>query len=175
MNIFRSKEVYKRIPKVSSEENPLRPVRGMWVSGEYRPPYCIDETIHILDMSSSSAEVRVYTDRIQHVNDWEGVEYTNLYYPQIGFDVIQYSTSSFTLSDDTTVEYIGIYSSEYDILHYSQASYTFPDETIVEYIDIPTMIGFEILNFKLPIYWGTNPDPMVNIVGFGSDDELIVE
>lgn len=174
MNIFRSKEVYKRIPKVSSEENPLRPVRGMWVSGEYRPPYCIDETIHIQGMSSTSAEVRVYTDRIQHVNDWDAVEYTGLYFSQLGFDTVDYTVTSVTMSDDTTVEYIGIYSEDFDILNYTQSTFNTPDDITVKYLDIYTDGEFQIELYN-SLNWKTNPDSMIKIVEFGSDNELIIE
>lgn len=173
MNIFRSKEVYKRIPKVSSEENPLRPVRGMWVSGEYRPPYCIDEAVHIQEISSKSAEVYDYTSRTQNIEDLEGVEYTNLYYPQIGFDVNQYSVSSVTMADELTVEYIGIYSLEFEILYYTQKTYNTSDDMIVEYLDVYTSGEFEITDIILPIYWNTTPDSTINIINFGSNEVVI--
>lgn len=60
-NIFRSKEIYKRIPGVSSDNNPLRAVQGMYVSGEYRPPYYIDGFIQINKVKTNKATITDYT------------------------------------------------------------------------------------------------------------------
>ena len=173
MNIFKSKEIYKRIPGVSPELNPLRVVRGVWVSGEYRPPYCIDETVHITNVGSNKVEIRVYTSRTQNIDDQDAIEYTGLYYPQMGFIIDQYSTSSLTLSYDTTVEYIGIYSEDFDILNYTQSTYT-PDDTTVEYLNIYTDGEFQLELYE-SIDKKLNPEPIIHIIGFGSDNGLIVE
>lgn len=60
-NIFNSKEVYKRIPKVSSKDNPLRKVRGMYVTGDYRPPYYIDSSLHIMEMNTNKPTIVDFT------------------------------------------------------------------------------------------------------------------
>ena len=174
MNIFKSKEIYKRIPQVDPALNPLRVVRGVWVSGEYRPPYCIDETVHVQAFGSNDAEIRVYTSRTQNIDDQDTIEYTGLYYPQMGFVIDQYSTSSLTLPDDTTVEYIGIYSEDFDILNYTQSTFNIPDDTTVEYLNIYTDGEFQLELYE-SIDKKLNPEPMIHIIGFGSDNELVVE
>ena len=174
MNIFRSKEIYKRIPGVSPTLNPVRITRGVWVSGEHRPPYCIDETVNIQAIGSNHAEIRVYTDRTDNADDWDAVEYTGLYVSQLGFDTVDYTVTSVTMSDDTTVEYIGIYSEDFDILNYTQSTFNTPDDITVKYLDIYTDGEFQIELYN-SLNWKTNPDSMIKIVEFGSDNELIIE
>ena len=60
-NIFRSKEIYKRIPGVSSDNNPLRAVQGMYVSGEYRPPYYIDGFVRVSKINTTKPKIVDYT------------------------------------------------------------------------------------------------------------------
>ena len=60
-NIFNSKEVYKRIPKVSSKDNPLRKVRGIYVTGDYRPPYYIDSSLHIAEINTNKPTIVDFT------------------------------------------------------------------------------------------------------------------
>jgi plasmid maintenance system antidote protein VapI len=68
-NVFRSKEVYKKIPKVSPDENPLRAVRGIYVSGAYRPAYYIDAFIHISNINTTKATIADYTERSTNITD----------------------------------------------------------------------------------------------------------
>jgi hypothetical protein len=61
-NIFKSKEVYKRIPRIDPALNPLRAVRGVYVSGPWKPPYYITPAILISNIESTPATVVDFTE-----------------------------------------------------------------------------------------------------------------
>ena len=55
--IFRSDEVYKKPPKDLHDRNEIIPVRGLYISGQYRPPYYAEPALHLTGFTSSSATV----------------------------------------------------------------------------------------------------------------------
>lgn len=61
-NIFKSEEVYKRIPRIDPALNPLRAVRGVYVSGPWKPPYYITPAILISNIESTPATVVDFTE-----------------------------------------------------------------------------------------------------------------
>ena len=56
-SVFRSKEVYKKLKYDLHGRNEIVAVRGVYVSGEYRPPYYNDPILRIYEMSSQHATV----------------------------------------------------------------------------------------------------------------------
>lgn len=61
-NVFRSKEVYKNIRFEIDKTKKVVPVQGMYVSGEYRPPYYNEPCVHIYTFSSQHANVADFQD-----------------------------------------------------------------------------------------------------------------
>lgn len=59
-NTFRSKEVYKKIPKEVHDRNTMVAVYGVYVSGQYRPPYYANNGITISGMSCTKATIVDY-------------------------------------------------------------------------------------------------------------------
>ena len=43
-NVFRSKEVYKHLKYDLHDRNEIVAVQGVYVSGEYRPPYYLQQS-----------------------------------------------------------------------------------------------------------------------------------
>ena len=68
-NIFRSKDIYKRAPKIPSSEDPLRIVKGLYVVGDYKPPYYIGPCLHITDIKTNKATVVDYTTKNMSYED----------------------------------------------------------------------------------------------------------
>ena len=68
-NIFRSKDIYKRAPKIPSSEDPLRIVKGLYVVGDYKPPYYIGPCLHITDIKTNKATVVDYTTKSMSYED----------------------------------------------------------------------------------------------------------
>ena len=63
MNIFKAVEIYKRIPHLPPNLNPLRAIRGLWVSGVHLNNITIDATLHVTGETSNHCEERAYTDQ----------------------------------------------------------------------------------------------------------------
>ena len=61
-NVFRSKEVYKHLKYNLHDRNEIVPVQGVYVSGEYRPPYYNNPVLMIYEMSSQPAKVDDFQD-----------------------------------------------------------------------------------------------------------------
>ena len=106
-NIFNSKEVYKRIPKVSSKDNPLRKVRGMYVTGDYRPPYYIDSSLHIMEINTNKPTIVDFTQASASTED----HVLNILPIEVLTDrpnIIQYSKASKELESDHVVNILPI-------------------------------------------------------------------
>ena len=56
-SVFRSKEVYKKLKHDLHGKNEIVAVRGVYVSGEYRPPYYNEPILRIYEISSQHATV----------------------------------------------------------------------------------------------------------------------
>ena len=61
-NVFRSKEVYKHLNYNLHDRNEIVPVQGVYISGEYRPPYYNDPVLMIYEMSSQPPKVDDFQD-----------------------------------------------------------------------------------------------------------------
>jgi hypothetical protein len=60
-NIFKTKEMYKNIAP-TTRVTPLRKVRGVYVTGPYRPPHYIDHTLTIVSLINRKATIVPYTE-----------------------------------------------------------------------------------------------------------------
>lgn len=67
-NIFRSKEVYKHPNYNVHDKNEMIPVRGVYVSGEYRPPFYNEPILRIDQISSTNCEIIDYTTKYEDIN-----------------------------------------------------------------------------------------------------------
>ena len=61
-NKFRSKEVYKKLRKEVHNRHTMVAVEGVYVSGEYRPPYYANMGVTITDIQCNKALVEPFTD-----------------------------------------------------------------------------------------------------------------
>ena len=61
-NTFRSKEVYKKLRKEVHNRHTMVAVEGVYVSGEYRPPYYANMGVTITGINCNKALIEPYTD-----------------------------------------------------------------------------------------------------------------
>lgn len=54
-NVFKTNEVYKHLKHGFKPQETITPVRGVYVSGEYRPPYYNDGVVVIVDFQATPA------------------------------------------------------------------------------------------------------------------------
>ena len=68
--ISNAKEIYLKVPKEMTEgTNKIVPIRGIYVTGEYKPPLYVDAGIQLLEIDSEPAEIYDYTTA--HANDYD--------------------------------------------------------------------------------------------------------
>lgn len=132
--LYNSKEVYKRIPKVKPKDNPLRAVRGMYISGDYRPIYWIDTSIHISSIDTIKATVTdlgtAYSDTFDD-SILKIIEIT----PQINL-FTDYTQSSGKTFDDNILNIIEINPQQNSIYSYTRSDIGTFDDSILKIIEI---------------------------------------
>lgn len=147
MNVFKALEVFKRIPKLSPSLNPLRAVRGLWVSGEHRDPMTQDSVAHIKEVSSNQAEVRVYTETTTKFNE-----------------------------DEISYEFKGVYSQPFVFVDYTKLELSLDQEqSYVQITNLYSPDITFIDNYQDPVqYQSTQPEPTLFVSVFTSN-ELEIE
>lgn len=175
MNIFKAKEIYKRIPGLPSSENPLRVIRGLWVSGTHLDILTEDAFIQLSDFDTTPCDIRHYTET---TGEWKwadpNVKFTGLY--DTGFDITDYYTTSTTWDNDPNVEFVDIYDQPLEITDYSTTSTEFNNENNVQFMSLyDTAVVLEAYNYPiyttLPDHTGLNPaEPTLEIVRYTSTD-----
>ena len=173
-NIFNSKEVYKRIPKVSSKDNPLRKVRGMYVTGDYRPPYYIDSSLHIMEINTNKPTIVDFTQASASTED----HVLNILPIEVLTDrpnIIQYSKASKELESDHVVNILPIQAStdSLSILSYTSASVELASDHVVNILPISMESeGLDITWFSKKKY-ETQPEPLCLIYSISTSKASI--
>jgi len=136
-NIFRSKEVYKKVGKQESsyDRDVLIPVGedfkpdseyGIYVAGEYRPPYYTDG-LTILGFSSNPALIVDYTSEYKYPTADEGSFIYDFDVTGSAFDIERYEREYITLPPDegSFIYDFGVTGSTFDIERF-QKDYEYP-------------------------------------------------
>lgn len=173
MNIFKAKEIYKRIPGLPSSQNPLRVIRGLWVSGTHLDILTEDAFMHLDNVQMVPCEIRRYTDT---TGEWKytdpNIEYMNLY--DTGFDITNYYTSSGSWDNDVNIQYVNIYDQSMDITEYQTVSTEIDHDPNIQYMtlhdDELTLEPFNYPVYKvLPDITGVAPaEPTLEILSYTS-------
>lgn len=120
-NIFRTKEVYKRLKGVPNDQNPLRAVRGVYVCGDYTEPYYISPVLQISDIQTTKAVVVNFT-----------TSYTHSYEDSYSIAMTDISSNDFTITrfskayassyeNSYNIAMTDITSGKFDVLYYGKA------------------------------------------------------
>ena len=159
-NIFRSKEIYKRIPGVSSDNNPLRAVQGIYVSGEYRPPYYIDGFIQINRVKTNKATITDYTQDTQSLKNDPVINVTEISAKK-NVDVVYYTRATVSAPNEPVINVTDISANMAEIIYFTQD--TKPStEPVINVTEISAKKDVDIVYFKR-ISFNTNPDHSIRI------------
>lgn len=168
-NVYRSKEVYKRLKGVPSDMNPLRIVRGVYVSGKYRPAYYIDSCVLIEEIQSTNAVISDYISISATTTDPNSINV-------VGVDcnvltMIDYSSKSDTTTENF-VNVTGIDFGNLGIISYANVIRDVSDHAVnVTGIDFGNLT---IQQYKIPIY-ETNEDHMIQVEQISSTSADITD
>ena len=113
MNIFKAVEIYKRIPGLPSSQNPLRVIRGLWVSGVHLDNITMDATLQVTGETSNHCEERAYTDSHVDIHTDGNVNVIN--FQSGSFTVEQYTTQNADAYTDGNVNVIEFIDSDFTI------------------------------------------------------------
>ena len=89
-NIFKTKEMYKNIAP-TTRITPLRKVRGVYVTGPYRPPHYIDHTLTIVSLVNKDAKIVAYTSVEAYAEPAFGATFLDIR-ESSQFSITRYST-----------------------------------------------------------------------------------
>ena len=99
-NIFRSKEVYKHLKYDLHNRNEMVAVQGVYITGEYRPPYYNEPCVHIYEISGQDCIVANFES--EEV-DTSPSETSGMY--KFGMDFVGYMKTYYsTQSEESTPE-----------------------------------------------------------------------
>ena len=169
-NIFKSSEIYKRLPKVSSKENPLRTVRGIYVAGAYKAPHYIDGCIHVSEISSTKALVKPFGTVNETINDY----LLNIKSIEIDrFKITDYSKRSCDIKPDNVINISNISIEPPEITCYVKTDKSLVDENVIHVSDVvaikPTYT--QCLNHEQKL----NPEPAINLLDVSSIQATITK
>lgn len=155
MNIFKAVEIYKRIPGLPSSQNPLRAIRGLWVSGTHLDNITIDATLQVTGETSRPCEERAYTDQ------------NNEAFLSGNVNIIDISTTSMAVQEYTVqnnetylegnINIIGIDAANMDITYYTTTS---PDAYLEGNVNIIEIYGniINVADYVIPKAYTVLPE-----------------
>lgn len=174
-NIFRSKDVFKRVPGIPSHDDPLRVVKGMYVVGEYNPPYYINSGITISNINTTKATVVDYTQKNADSND-NVVNVLNI--DVIGdLSIAYYTRQSYSLQTDNVVNIVNIDvdPTPLDILYYTTSNQNPGNDHVLNVVNIDADTSPLDIVYYSTIEYPCAPEPMLRIKSISTTKATISE
>lgn len=168
--IFRSDEVYKKTPKDLHDRDEIIAVRGLYISGQARPPYYADPSLNLTGFTSTPATINSLITTESHTAD----SVVNI----LAFDVVpEFTVENFSIAEaDTTDTVINIINIDLDntlpdIEFYSSTNATTSDAVVnilnIDVSDTSDITPLPIANSK------QNPEPILVMSGITSNSASI--
>ena len=104
--IFKSKEVYKHLKYALHNRHEMVPVQGVYVSGEYRPPYYNDPILRIYTVSTQPATVVDFQDVAQSSGVDSMVKIVDFKAERLIPTITNYSTAEQNAGEDSMVKIV---------------------------------------------------------------------
>lgn len=176
-NIFQSKEVYKTIRNETNDGNVIIPVYGVYVTGEYKPPYYNNNNgIVISNINTTKATVVDYTerntsstDRVFNVLDLT----TNIVTPTI----MEYTLSSTDAGTDAVFNVLDLTMDAVDveIFSYSQESVNTGNDAVLNVLDLTSdNVSLSVMTYTSQTVNNT-PEPMLRITQITTTKATVVD
>lgn len=162
-NVFRSKEVFKNTRK-SNGDKVVVPVYGMYVSGEYKPPYYNDTGVRITSISSNPATVADFSQEEITLPDDHILNLIELTMDTTCPSIVNYTRDEVTIPDDHVLNLIELTMDvglSY-IISYTQDEVTIPDDHVLNLIELTMDYGVSYTSYS-NIHESMTPDPSLRI------------
>lgn len=176
MNIFKSKEIYKRIPDVKPSQNPLRVVRGVYVSGEQRTPIFREPVVHIIDVSSNHADIHDYTSINTYIYNSNDLNIIGLFESGT-WEIEEYTSASKSIYNSNDLNILGVVlTSDFTIRSYTTKTLNIYDNMdSLHILSLYFSHGFDIEDIEVPPEntYKSNPNTSVHILSYTSSNLVI--
>lgn len=177
MNVFRTKEIYKHIPYSAHNKNEIVPVRGVYVTGEYSPPYYNEPCILISQLTSQNATVDDFETDEYDVSDTQTSGVYNIEISASTYVLQRYERNS---EDITPTQTAGVYNISATISQYILDRYE------KDYDDITSTQTSGVYNIEIDQstyvrtvfgtkYDSSTPEPILRITRISSGDCTITD
>ena len=174
-NVFRSKEVFKHPNKNLHGRNEIIPVRGVYVSGEYKPPYYSESGLRITEINSTHAKVVDFTTKSQSSGYDNVLRLLTFDIDNTCPDFVQYTTASASSGLDHVLRLIDfdVDSSCPDCLFFTQASASSGYDHVLKLIDFDvdnTLPDFQLYS---SIRNSSPPEPLLRLTTITTEKATI--
>ena len=171
--IFKSKEVYKHLDKKPNEQHKMVPVQGLYVSGEFRPPYYTEGQIHITDFTSTPGSA-VSFKNVSRTDEDGCVKVLDFSIDTGSISITNYTTASANAGEDCCVKVLDFWvepslNLTYD--WYKTVSQSAGEDCCVKVIDF-TIDSNNIfpLTTYLKAKQNSTPEPILRLTGIVSEN-----
>ena len=174
-NVFRSKEVYKHLKYDLHDRNEIVAVQGVYVSGEYRPPYYNNPIIRIYEINSNSAKVDDFQDVSRSSDEDTMVKILDFSMRINPFTITNYTSTSVNAGEDTIVKLLNFSASwlQPSMDFYKTISQNAGEDTIVKLLNFstsfirPTFITYHTERTNM------TPEPMLRLSTLTSEVAVV--
>ncbi len=174
-NVFRSKEVYKHPPKSLHGKNVIIPVRGLYVTGEYRPPYYNENGIMITDISGSKPKIVNFTDKISLSGDDPVLRVLSFDLDTSVPDLTIYTTESASSGYDFALKVLtfDLDTSFPDCLFYTSETVSSGVDFALQVLDFDLDATYPDISFYNKTNKSNTPEPMLRITSIQTEKAII--
>lgn len=164
-NVFRSKEVYKHLKYNLHDRNEIVPVQGVYVSGEYRPPYYNNPVLMIYEMSSQPAKVGDFQDVNRSTDEDTVVKVLDFSVDFKPVNITNYTAASESSGDDAVVKIldfsVNFLQPSFDF--YKTISESSGDDAVVKVLDFSTTFLQPSFTYYNQKQTNMTPEPMLRL------------
>jgi hypothetical protein len=175
-NVFRSKEVYKHLKYDLHDRNEMVPVQGVYISGEYRPPYYNDPCIHIYEISSQNAKVDSFQDIDATSGEDALVKIIDFSVSTSPITITDYTTASTDTGEDSLVKILDFWvqMEQPSLDFYESKNQNAGEDSLSKILDF----WVQMIPIQQPIVYQTQrsqstPEPMLRLSSITSENALI--
>ena len=164
--ISNAKEIYHKLPRDGTGTSKIVPVRGVYVTGEYKPPIYSDPSIQLQNISTGPSTIRDWIETRISITDIKTTHHIYDISVDSTFSFDTYTTSSMPTQTDISTHHMYDISvdSSFNIDYYTTDR--LPDQidiALQHLYDISMDPDFEI-SYKTSIVGGSQPEPMLRLI-----------
>jgi hypothetical protein len=173
-NIFKTNEVYKHLKHGFRPEESVVAVRGMYVSGEYRPPYYNEGAIRILDYQTTPAKA-VSFKNVSRKDEDTGVKVIDFNAEFFHPTITNYTTKSVSAGEDTGVKVLEMNAAFFipTLNFYKSISVSSGEDTGVKVLEMNAGFFMPTYTYYYKDYANSTPEPMLRLTSVSSGNCIV--